>query len=90
MRIKLALVALSMFVLPFGSAWAAQRAETAPTIMHVHGNAGNVESHIGFTDYLPDAGFNLSSRPHCLALSSLSIRHVSLFLHFLIQYFAGQ
>lgn len=30
-----------------------------PTILHVHGNAGNIESHIGFTDYLPAAGFNL-------------------------------
>jgi dipeptidyl aminopeptidase/acylaminoacyl peptidase len=29
------------------------------TIVHVHGNAGNIESHIGFTDYLPAAGFNL-------------------------------
>ncbi len=33
--------------------------ETVPTILHVHGNAGNIEGHIGFTDYLPDAGFNL-------------------------------
>jgi dipeptidyl aminopeptidase/acylaminoacyl peptidase len=31
----------------------------APTILHVHGNAGNVESHVGFTEYLPQAGFNL-------------------------------
>lgn len=30
-----------------------------PTILHVHGNAGNIESHIGFTDYLPPGGFNL-------------------------------
>jgi dipeptidyl aminopeptidase/acylaminoacyl peptidase len=29
------------------------------TILHIHGNAGNIESHIGFTDYLPAAGFNL-------------------------------
>ncbi len=35
------------------------RGETVPTILHVHGNAGNIEGHIGFTDYLPDAGFNL-------------------------------
>ena len=34
-------------------------AERAPTILHVHGNAGNITSHIGFTDYLPAAGFNL-------------------------------
>lgn len=31
----------------------------APTILQVHGNAGNIESHIGFTDFLPGAGFNL-------------------------------
>jgi hypothetical protein len=31
----------------------------AATIIHVHGNAGNIESHIWFTEYLPDAGFNL-------------------------------
>ena len=32
---------------------------SAPTILHVHGNAGNIESHVGFTEYLPPAGFNL-------------------------------
>ncbi len=32
---------------------------SAPTILHVHGNAGNVESHVGFTEHLPAAGFNL-------------------------------
>jgi dipeptidyl aminopeptidase/acylaminoacyl peptidase len=31
----------------------------APTVLHVHGNAGNIAHHIGFTDYLPAAGFNL-------------------------------
>jgi dipeptidyl aminopeptidase/acylaminoacyl peptidase len=30
-----------------------------PTILHAHGNAGNIESHIYFTEYLPAAGFNL-------------------------------
>jgi dipeptidyl aminopeptidase/acylaminoacyl peptidase len=35
------------------------RPQDAPTILHAHGNAGNIESHIGFTDYLPAAGFNL-------------------------------
>jgi dipeptidyl aminopeptidase/acylaminoacyl peptidase len=30
-----------------------------PTILQVHGNAGNIESHVGFTEYLPAAGFNL-------------------------------
>ncbi|MCH6552017.1 MAG: alpha/beta fold hydrolase [Planctomycetes bacterium] len=32
---------------------------SVPTILHVHGNAGNVESHVGFTEHLPAAGFNL-------------------------------
>jgi uncharacterized protein len=31
----------------------------APTVVHMHGNAGNITSHIGFTDFLPEAGFNL-------------------------------
>jgi dipeptidyl aminopeptidase/acylaminoacyl peptidase len=31
----------------------------AATILHVHGNAGNILSHIWFTEYLPKAGFNL-------------------------------
>jgi dipeptidyl aminopeptidase/acylaminoacyl peptidase len=31
----------------------------APTILHVHGNAGNIESHAWFTEYLPAAGFNV-------------------------------
>ena len=31
----------------------------AATILHVHGNAGNIESHIWFTEYFPQAGFNL-------------------------------
>lgn len=30
-----------------------------PTILHVHGNAGNIESHVWFTEYLPPAGFNV-------------------------------
>lgn len=34
-------------------------ATPAPTILHVHGNAGNMNSHIWFTDYLPAAGFNV-------------------------------
>ena len=34
-------------------------AALAPTIVHVHGNAGNILSHIWFTEYLPNAGFNL-------------------------------
>ena len=31
----------------------------APTILHVHGNAGNIELHVWFTEHLPPAGFNL-------------------------------
>lgn len=30
-----------------------------PTVLHVHGNAGNITSHIWFTEYLPAAGCNL-------------------------------
>jgi hypothetical protein len=33
--------------------------KSAPTIIHVHGNAGNILDHIAFTEYLPAAGFNL-------------------------------
>lgn len=31
----------------------------APTILHVHGNAGNINDHIWFSEYLPTAGFNV-------------------------------
>lgn len=31
----------------------------APTILHIHGNAGNMNDHIWFTEYLPAAGFNV-------------------------------
>ncbi|MCP3902818.1 MAG: alpha/beta fold hydrolase [Planctomycetes bacterium] len=31
----------------------------APTILHLHGNAGNIVSHLWFTEYLPVEGFNL-------------------------------
>jgi dipeptidyl aminopeptidase/acylaminoacyl peptidase len=31
----------------------------APTVLHVHGNAGNMDVHLGFTEFLPAAGFNL-------------------------------
>lgn len=34
-------------------------AARAPTILHVHGNAGNMLHHFGFVDFLPAAGFNL-------------------------------
>jgi hypothetical protein len=36
-----------------------QAAESAATILHVHGNAGNIEGHRWFTEYLPPAGFNV-------------------------------
>ena len=32
---------------------------SAPTILHVHGNAGNMESHQFFTEHLPPAGYNV-------------------------------
>ena len=38
---------------------AGERRQSAPTILHAHGNAGNIESHIYFTEYLPASGFNL-------------------------------
>jgi pimeloyl-ACP methyl ester carboxylesterase len=34
-------------------------AASAATILHVHGNAGNIESHAWFTEYLPVNGFNV-------------------------------
>jgi dipeptidyl aminopeptidase/acylaminoacyl peptidase len=30
-----------------------------PTVIHIHGNAGNVADHIWFTNYLPSHGYNL-------------------------------
>jgi dipeptidyl aminopeptidase/acylaminoacyl peptidase len=33
--------------------------ERIPTVLHVHGNAANIESHVGFTEYLPAAGINV-------------------------------
>ncbi len=44
------------------SATASDRRESAvpgATILHVHGNAGNMNDHIWFTEFLPAAGFNL-------------------------------
>jgi len=38
---------------------AAGGAEGAPSVLHVHGNAGNIESHVWFTEYLPASGFNV-------------------------------
>jgi len=38
---------------------ATARTDRAPTVLHVHGNAGNMNGHIGFTEYLPYEGFNL-------------------------------
>ena len=37
----------------------ADDSEKAPTILHVHGNAGNIESHRWFTQHLTAAGFNV-------------------------------
>ena len=37
----------------------ARSGDGAPSVLHVHGNAGNITSHIWFTEYLPGAGFNL-------------------------------
>ncbi|MCA9286842.1 MAG: alpha/beta fold hydrolase [Phycisphaerales bacterium] len=34
-------------------------ARDAATIVHVHGNAGSMVSHLGFVDHLPAAGFNV-------------------------------
>ena len=34
-------------------------AASAPSILHFHGNAGNIESHVFFTEHLPPAGFNV-------------------------------
>ena len=31
----------------------------APSVVHVHGNAGSINSHWWFTEYLPPAGFNV-------------------------------
>lgn len=33
--------------------------EEALTVVHIHGNAGSMRSHIAFSDHLPRAGFNL-------------------------------
>jgi hypothetical protein len=38
---------------------AAGGARSAPTVLHVHGNAGNIESHAWFSEFLPPGGINL-------------------------------
>ena len=38
---------------------AADGSETPATILHAHGNAGNMNDHAWFTEYLPVAGFNV-------------------------------
>lgn len=38
---------------------AESESDLAPTILHVHGNAGSVSSHAWFTEHLPPAGFNV-------------------------------
>lgn len=35
------------------------RGEPGPAILHAHGNAGNVESHRSFSEFLRDAGFHV-------------------------------
>jgi dipeptidyl aminopeptidase/acylaminoacyl peptidase len=46
------------FVPAEGAADAAAR-RARPTVLHLHGNAGNMLDHAWFTAYLPSAGFNL-------------------------------
>ncbi len=36
-----------------------KRMNEAPTVLHVHGNAGSILSHAFFTEHLPFAGFNV-------------------------------
>jgi dipeptidyl aminopeptidase/acylaminoacyl peptidase len=38
---------------------AAVHPEHAPTIVQVHGNAGNIEDHLPYTEFLPSNGYNL-------------------------------
>jgi dipeptidyl aminopeptidase/acylaminoacyl peptidase len=35
------------------------RPRGAASVLHVHGNAGNIESHAWFSEFLPPAGFNV-------------------------------
>jgi dipeptidyl aminopeptidase/acylaminoacyl peptidase len=50
---------LSGWVLPASRSGPTTEDATAPTVLHVHGNAGNITDHIGFTEHLPSAGFNV-------------------------------
>lgn len=45
--------------IPARGATTAEARRTHPTILHVHGNAGNILSHAYFTEHLPPAGFNV-------------------------------
>lgn len=38
---------------------AARGPRLAASVLHVHGNAGNIESHAWFSEFLPPAGFNV-------------------------------
>jgi len=44
---------------PARDAAAIEQRRAQPTILHVHGNAGNIISHVYFTEHLPPAGFNV-------------------------------
>lgn len=46
------------FIPARGAATAEQRREHA-TILHVHGNAGNIVSHVYFSEHLPPSGYNV-------------------------------
>ncbi len=45
--------------IPANAAAAIEQRREHPTILHVHGNAGNIVSHAWFTEHLPRAGFNV-------------------------------
>lgn len=44
------------FIPPRGARPAGER---APAVLHAHGNAGNIENHIAFSDFLADAGIGV-------------------------------
>ena len=50
---------LTGWFIPAQAAASTGGAPLAPTILHVHGNAGNIESHAWFTEFLPAHGFNV-------------------------------
>jgi dipeptidyl aminopeptidase/acylaminoacyl peptidase len=50
---------LSGWFVPAAGAEDAAARRARPTVLHLHGNAGNVTDHAWFTAYLPPAGFNV-------------------------------